>query len=63
MVIAYVTDKNDREHPHHCLNDGILFPANGTVVLICERNENGHIKEGHVYAPGQWREVNIQTDE
>lgn len=63
MITAYVTKLDSKEERHYCLDDGGLFPANGTIVLISDRNSQGHIREGHVYAPGQWEEVNIQDEE
>lgn len=63
MVTAFVTDYIGKEWPHHCIDDGVLCPANGSLVLIYDRNEKGHIKEGHIYAPGHWKEVSIQTEE
>lgn len=63
MSTAYVTEKDGREFPHICLEDGILNPANGSLVLIYQRNDAGHIKEGHIYAPGEWKAVVIAEDE
>lgn len=63
MITVYVTKTDNRDETHYCLDDGVLFPSNGTLVLIGERNDAGHIMDGHVYAPGQWKEVNIQSEE
>ncbi len=58
-IVANVTDDKGHEDTHYCLDDGVLNPPNGSLVLIYDRNEAGHIQEGHIYAPGTWKQVNI----
>jgi len=61
MTLAvHITDKDGEEvHPHYCLDDGVLNPPNGSLVLISDRNTSGQIQEGFIYAPGEWKRVNI----
>ena len=60
---AYVTDAKDRDFTHHVLPDGVSVLPNGALLLTYERDVNGNVREGHIYAPGAWKEVNIQQEE
>jgi hypothetical protein len=58
-LTVFVTEADGREDTHHCLDDGVLNPPNGSLVLIYDRNASGHIREGFIYAPGEWKRINI----
>lgn len=62
-TIAYVTDSNSKEYEHIVLSDGVTVLPNGTLLLTYDRDSEGKLVEGHIYAHGQWKEVNIQRQE
>lgn len=64
-LTAFVTytDGADGEATFDCLPDGVGVDPTGALFLISEKTVTGGIKEGHIIASGQWREVNLQTFE
>lgn len=66
-LTAYVTSKTpnggSREDTFHCLNNGVKVDRSGALHLVSEMDSFGNIKDGHIIAHGEWREVNLQTEE
>lgn len=62
VTTAFVTELSGKESSHYVLADGVTILPNGTLMLTYERDINGNISDGHIYAPGQWKEISIQTE-
>jgi hypothetical protein len=62
-LTAYVTYKDGAgEDRFQCIQDGVSVDPSGALFLISKRDPTGRIIEGHIIAPGQWREVNLQSE-
>lgn len=62
-TVAYVTTEEHQDEPHYVLPDGVTVLPNGSLLLTYSRDNKGNLQEGHIYAPGAWKEVNVQQEE
>jgi hypothetical protein len=63
-LAAYVIkDNGDSEPAIYCVQDGVNVGRAGELVLISSRNDLGLATEMQIYAPGTWREVNVQEED
>lgn len=42
------------------MNDGIHVGPGGELILASKIDVNGNMIEGRIYAPGAWKEINIE---
>lgn len=63
VTLAYVTDVDNKDDTHYVLRDGVSVLPNGCLILTYERDEKGTMLNGHIYAPGQWKQVSIQQED
>lgn len=62
-TVAYVTTEELQDQMHYVLPDGVTVLPNGALMLTYSRDNKGNLQEGHIYAPGCWKEVNVQQEE
>lgn len=63
QTAAYVTEQSGKEEVHYVLADGVTVLPNGVLLLTYDRDAMGNVAEGHIYAPGQWKQVNVQQED
>lgn len=63
VTVAYVTNVDDKDDTHYVIQDGLAVLPNGALILTYERDAKGTMLNGHIYAPGQWKQVSIQQEE
>ena len=63
MITAYVTYPEGESTFTGLLKDGVGVDPMGCLFLVSKKNDIGGISEGHIIAPGNWVEVEIQTTE
>ena len=61
LALVYLpTSTDSAAMPHYIVPGGVDVLHNGSLLLIHEIDVNGNVIDGHIYAPGQWKEVSIE---
>lgn len=63
MLGTSVVDADGKDHTFYCMEGGVRITPSGCLVLQSGADVNGQILEGHIYAPGQWKEINVWKEE